>query len=94
MSDPAAGSRTFRDRRDAGLVLADLLRPLKALDPVVLALPRGGVPVAFEIARALDAPLDVLVVRKVGAPTNPELGLGAVAEGGIPVLSCHSPLLR
>ena len=52
----------------------------------MLGLPRGGVPVAFEVARALGAPLDVLVVRKIGAPGNPEFGIGAVAEGGVRVL--------
>ncbi len=76
----------FRDRRAAGAELAALLRHLGPEDPIVLALPRGGVPVAFEVASALGAPLDVLLVRKVGAPGNPELGIGAVAEGGVQVL--------
>ena len=76
----------FRDRREAGAALAELLRPLAGERPIVLALPRGGVPVGFEVARALGAPLDVLLVRKVGAPGNPELGIGAVAEGGVRVL--------
>jgi len=76
-------SRIFHDRRDAGRQLAERLEPLADERPVVIALPRGGVPVAFEVARALGAPLDVLVVRKVGAPGNPELGIGAVAEGGV-----------
>lgn len=73
----------FRDRRDAGRVLAKLLDRYRDSDVVVLALPRGGVPVAYEVARALDAPLDVLVVRKLGAPTNPELALGAIASGEV-----------
>ncbi len=76
----------FRDRRQAGAALADRLRPLAAEDPIILALPRGGVPVGYEVALALNAPLDLLLVRKVGAPGNPELGIGAVAEGGVLVL--------
>src|SRR3954471_13859858 len=72
----------FRDRADAGRRLAFATRRYRDEAPVVLALPRGGVPVAHEIARALSAPLDVWVVRKVGAPGHEELGLGAVAEGG------------
>ncbi|HEY3451572.1 MAG TPA: phosphoribosyltransferase family protein [Myxococcales bacterium] len=73
----------FSDRADAGRQLADLLRPYASEAPLVLGLPRGGVAVAYEVARALNAPLDVWVVRKVGAPHAPELGLGAVAEGGV-----------
>ncbi len=72
----------FEDRRDAGLHLAQALRRYAPEHPVVVALPRGGVPVAFEVARALDAPLDLCVVRKLGVPWHPELGVGAVAEGG------------
>ena len=79
-------NRIFRDRREAGVALGAALLGLTGDEPVVLALPRGGVPVAYEIARALHAPLDVLLVRKVGAPGNPELGMGAVAEGGVRVL--------
>lgn len=71
------------DRKAAGERLAELLLAYREPTPVVLALPRGGVPVGFEIARRLGAPLDVLVVRKVGAPSNPEYGLGAVVEGGV-----------
>lgn len=77
----------FTDRTDAGKRLAKLVTKYRDESPVVLGLPRGGVPVAFEVARALDAPLDVWVVRKVGAPGNPELGVGAVAEGGIVYLN-------
>ena len=77
----------FRDRRHAGVLLGERVRPLALSDPVVLGLPRGGVVVAAEVARALGAPLDVLVVRKLGAPGNPELGIGAIAEGGVTVLN-------
>ena len=76
----------FADRRKAGRLLADRLAAFATSRPVVMALPRGGVPVGFEVARAFAAPLDVLVVRKLGAPGNPELGVGAIAEGGSAVL--------
>ncbi len=72
----------FRDRQDAGRRLAEKLARYRADGPVVLALPRGGVPVGCEVALGLGAPLDVLVVRKLPAPGNPEYGIGAVAEGG------------
>lgn len=77
----------FRDRRDAGGQLALALEPYRREGPVVFALPRGGVPVAYEVARALGAPLDVLVARKLGAPDQPEFGIGAVAPGGVRVLN-------
>jgi putative phosphoribosyl transferase len=77
----------FRDRHDAGRQLAALLGRYRSERPVVVGIPRGGVPVAAEIARALDAPLDVTVVRKIGAPQNPEFAIGALAEGGVHVLS-------
>jgi len=79
----------FRDREDAGRHLADLLRraDLGSADVLVLALPRGGVPVAFEVAQALCAPLDVLVVRKLGVPYQPELAMGAIGEGGVRVVN-------
>jgi putative phosphoribosyl transferase len=84
----ASPSRIFADRRQAGRELARRLRGLtREQQPVVLALPRGGVPVAHEIAALLNAPLDVLVARKIGAPDNPELGIGAVAEDNVRVLS-------
>jgi putative phosphoribosyl transferase len=76
----------FLDRRDAGRRLAPLIQGtvgVGAEQPVVIGMARGGVPVAFEIARALDAPLDVVVVRKLGHPRQPELGLGAIAESGV-----------
>ena len=79
--------RGFQDRRDAGRRLGARLASAGYDQPVVIALPRGGVPVAFEVARALGAPLDVLAVRKIGAPGNPELGIGAVAEGGVCVFN-------
>jgi predicted phosphoribosyltransferase len=81
-------SPPFRDRHDAGRRLADALArraPLHA--PVILALPRGGVPVGWEVARALGAPLDVMVVRKLGVPGHEELAMGAIASGGIRVVS-------
>lgn len=77
---------SFPDRRAAGRMLAARLRELDLDAPVVVALPRGGVPVGHEVAQALGAPLDVALVRKLGAPTQPELGIGAVAEDGTVVL--------
>jgi len=74
----------FADRRDAGRRLAPALAGYGDRNPVILALPRGGVPVGFEVARALGAPLDILLVRKIGAPGQPELGLGAVVDGSDP----------
>jgi putative phosphoribosyl transferase len=71
----------FQDRQEAGRQLARKLKPYHADTPLILALPRGGVPVGFEVAKALRAPLDVLVVRKVGLPWDPEFGVGAVAPG-------------
>jgi putative phosphoribosyl transferase len=75
-------SDVFRDRGDAGRRLVSALRSYESRRTIVLGLPRGGVPVAYEIARGLHAPLDVWVARKIGVPWYPELGLGAVAEGG------------
>lgn len=72
----------FRDRADAGRRLAARLAPFRAEEPVVLGMARGGVVVAAEVAQAVGAPLDVLVIRKVGAPSQPEYGIGAVAPGG------------
>jgi predicted phosphoribosyltransferase/dienelactone hydrolase len=77
---------TFADRHEAGRQLAVALAPLGAERPIVVALPRGGVPVGVEVAAALHAPLDVLAVRKLGAPGQPEYGVGAVAEDGVGVL--------
>jgi putative phosphoribosyl transferase len=77
----------FADRADAGRKLAVLLQGYRDRGPVVVALPRGGVPVAYEVARALGAPLDVLVARKIGAPGQEELGLGAIAQGGVVYLN-------
>jgi len=74
----------FRDRQHAGSELADRLKTLGLRRALVLALPRGGVPVGAEIARALDAPLDLIIVRKVGAPDNPELAIAAIVEGDPP----------
>ncbi|HKN07499.1 MAG TPA: phosphoribosyltransferase family protein [Thermoplasmata archaeon] len=82
MVDPPGPPVPLADRKTAGEQLAERLLHYRDQSPVVLALPRGGVPVAFEIAQRLNAPLDVLIVRKVGAPSNPEYGLGAVVEGG------------
>jgi erythromycin esterase-like protein/predicted phosphoribosyltransferase len=80
--------RVFRDRRDAGRVLAGLLDHYRGQpDVVVLGLPRGGVPVAYEVARALEAPLDVFVVRKLGVPGHEEVAMGAIATGGVVVIN-------
>ena len=78
----------FHDRREAGRRLAEKLsRYAKRSDVVVLGLPRGGIPVAHEVAATLEAPLDVFLVRKLGVPGHPELAMGAIAEGGIELLS-------
>ncbi len=77
----------FRDRRQAGRALGDALRGRQGADAVVLGLPRGGVPVAAEVADALGAPLDVIVVRKIGAPFQPEFAIGAIGEGGVRVVN-------
>ena len=84
----------FRDRRDAGRRLAAALSHYKESLPVVLALPRGGVPVGFEVAKALGAPLDVLLVRKIGAPGQEELGLGAIVDGHDPQLVLNEEVIR
>ena len=76
----------FRDRSDAGRRLAKALSSYKGRNAVVLALPRGGVPVAAEVAAALDAPLDLILVRKIGVPTQPELAMGAVVDGTAPIV--------
>ncbi len=76
----------FRDRSDAGRRLAKALSEYKGRSAVVLALPRGGVPVAAEVAAALDAPLDLILVRKIGVPTQPELAMGAVVDGAAPII--------
>jgi predicted phosphoribosyltransferase len=77
----------FRDRDDAGRRLAARVLALHLADPVVLALPRGGGPVAAQVARAIGAPLDVILVRKLGVPTQPELAMGALGEEGVRVLA-------
>ncbi|CAN5870896.1 phosphoribosyltransferase [soil metagenome] len=82
----------FADREDAGRRLAERLAGYRSEDAVVLALPRGGVPVGYEVARVLRAPLDVFVARKLGAPGQPELAIGAVAPGGVRIL--HDRVVR
>ncbi len=84
----------FEDRRAAGRALAEALARYRESDPVVLALPRGGVPVGFEVARSLSAPLDLLIVRKIGAPGHPELGIGAVIDGNEPHLVLNDDVIR
>jgi predicted phosphoribosyltransferase len=84
----------FRDRKDAGQKLAAALTKYKDEHPVVLALPRGGVPVAAEVARALSAPLDLILVRKVGVPMQPELAMGAVVDGAKPVIVRNEDIIR
>jgi putative phosphoribosyl transferase len=82
------GNRIFRDRQDAGIQLADKLKGYKhSGEAIVLALPRGGVVTGFEIARVLDLPMDVLIVRKIGFPGQSEFGIGAVSETGTVVLN-------
>lgn len=83
----------FADRADAGRQLAAELLHLNTERPVLLALPRGGVPVAFEVAMQLEAPLGLVFVRKLGAPFNPEFAVGAVADGADSVAVLHQPAL-
>jgi putative phosphoribosyl transferase len=84
----------FRDRAEAGERLAERLMHLKQAAPVVLALPRGGVPVALPVARALGAPLDLMLVRKIGAPGNPEFGIGAVVDGQNPATVLNEDIIE
>lgn len=86
MYEDFGNRRIFEDREDAGRQLAQLLTEYRDQEPVVLALPRGGVIVGYEIARTLRAPMDVVIARKLGAPGRPELGIGAIAPGGVHVL--------
>ncbi|HLN59833.1 MAG TPA: phosphoribosyltransferase family protein, partial [Thermoanaerobaculia bacterium] len=82
MEEEVQSRSGFRDRIDAGRVLAERLGAYRGKDVLVLGIPRGGVPVAAEVARRLDAELDVLVARKLGAPGQPELAIGAVTANG------------
>lgn len=84
----------FADRTDAGRQLAQALVKLDLDDPVVLALPRGGVPVAIEVAQALNAPLDLVMVRKIGLPGQPEVALAAVVDGARPDLEVNEGIAR
>ncbi len=84
----------FRDRAEAGVRLAAALAHFKGERPIVLALPRGGVTVAAEVAAALDAPLDVILVRKIGVPAQPELAMGAVVNGANPIIVRNEDVLR
>jgi len=85
---------SFTDRSDAGRQLAQALVSYKDQQPVILALLRGGVPVAAEVAAALDAPLDLILVRKIGVPMQPELAMGAVANGGVPIVVRNDDVIR
>jgi putative phosphoribosyl transferase len=84
----------FRDRSEAGRKLAAALAGYKDQEPVILALPRGGVPVAAEVASALDAPLDLILVRKVGVPFQPELAMGAVVDGASSIIVRNEDVIR
>ena len=85
---------SFRDRTDAGRRLAEALAEYRDRHPIVLALPRGGVAVAAEVAQALAAPLDLVLVRKIGVPDQPELAMGAVADGPDPVVVRNESVIR
>jgi putative phosphoribosyl transferase len=84
----------FASRQDAGRQLARRLKAMAIEDPVILALPRGGVPVAAEVARELNAPLDLVLVRKIGAPGQPELAAAAIVDGAAPVLVENEEVMR
>jgi putative phosphoribosyl transferase len=85
---------SFKDRSDAGRKLAAALVQYKDQQPVILALPRGGVPVAAEVAAALNAPLDLILVRKIGVPIQPELAMGAVVDGSAPIIVRNEDVIR
>ncbi len=85
---------SFKNRIEAGRKLAAALASYRHQEPVVLALPRGGVPVAAEIASALDAPLDLILVRKIGVPFEPELAMGAVVDGGASIVVRNEDVIR
>ena len=85
---------SFKDRSDAGRKLAAALVKYKGQHPVILALPRGGVPVAAEVAAALQAPLDLILVRKIGVPSEPELAMGAVVDGGAPIVVRNEDVIQ
>lgn len=87
-------SNPFKDRRSAGKLLADRLKDLEPAHPVVLAMPRGGVPVAAEVAKALHAPLDLVLVRKIGVPYQPELAAAAVVDGSEPEIVVNDEVVR
>jgi len=87
-------SLPFADRRQAGTQLAAALAGWRLVDPVILALPRGGVPVAYEVAKALHAPLDILLVRKIGAPGHEEYGIGALVDGASPQIVIDQEMAR
>src|SRR6516225_6126904 len=84
----------FKNRSQAGRKLALAVAHCAHADPVVLALPRGGVPVAAEVAAALNAPLDLILVRKIGVPSQPELAMGAVVDGVKPLVVCNEDVIR
>src|SRR5262249_48436215 len=84
----------FIDRSDAGRRLARALLTYEDQQPVIFALLRGGVPVAAEVAAALDAPLDLILVRKIGVPAQPELAMGAVVDGGAPLVVRNDDVIR
>jgi putative phosphoribosyl transferase len=84
----------FLDRSDAGRQLAGALAGYKDQHPVILALPRGGVPVAAEVAAALDAAVDLILVRKLGVPAEPELAMGAVVDGPVPIVVRNDDVIR
>ena len=85
---------SFRNRSDAGRQLAKALAGYKDQQPVILALPRGGVPVAAQVAAALNAPLDLILVRKIGVPFQPELAMGAVVDGRVPIVVRNEDVIR
>ncbi len=84
----------FRDRAEAGQLLATNLEKFRGEDPVILALPRGGLPIGYEVAKALDAPLDIVLVRKIGTPGSPELAAGAIVDGEKPELILNKDVVK